>query len=102
MDAAIVLNGKQSAKGIPALVGQFQHILASSESVEIVLPFREGFVGGNKIFTYHFIRSKRDGRRECLRVMGYALLHDGKIALVDLLRIPEDMASTAVDAACRQ
>jgi hypothetical protein len=101
-DAAIVLNGKRSAKGIPALVEQFQRIQANSKSVEIVLPFREGFVSRNKIFTYHFIRSERDGRHECLRVMGYAVLRNGKIALVDLLRIPEDTASTAVDEACRQ
>jgi hypothetical protein len=100
-DAAIVLNGKESARGIPALVAQFQRIQANSQSVEIVLPFREGFVSGNKIFTYHFIRSERAGRRECLRVMGYAVLQHGKIALVNFLRIPEDMDSGSADEACR-
>jgi hypothetical protein len=100
-DAAIVLNGKQSSKGIPALVSQFQQIQAHSKSVEIVLPFREAFASGNKIFTYHFIRSERDGKHECLRVMGYALMEHGKIALVSLLRIPEDMTSPSLDAACR-
>jgi hypothetical protein len=100
-DAAIVLNGKQSAKGIPALVAQFQQIQAHSKSVEIVLPFREGFVSGNKIFTYHFIRSERDGKHECLRVMGYAVVEHGKLALVNFLRIPEDMNSTSLDEGCR-
>ena len=99
-DAAIVLNGKESSRGIAALVAQFQRIQASTESVEIVLPFREGFVSGDKVFTYHFIRSVRAGKRECLRAMGYALVRHGKIALVSLLRIPEDMNSGAADPAC--
>ena len=99
-DAAIVLNGKESARGIPALVAQFQRIQANTQSVEIVLPFREGFVSGDKIFTYHFIRSERAGHSECLRVMGYATLRHGKIAFVNLLRIPEDMSSGTADPAC--
>ncbi len=100
-DAAIVLNGKESSRGIPALVAQFQRIQATTQSVEIVLPFREGFVSGDKIFTYHFIRSVRDGHHECLRAMGYATLRHGKISLVSLLRIPEDMSSGTADPACQ-
>src|SRR6185312_15655730 len=59
-DAAIVLNGKESSKGIPELTAQFKRIQSEGGSVEIVLPFREGFQSGDKIFTYHFIRIERN------------------------------------------
>jgi hypothetical protein len=100
-DATIVLNGKQSSKGIAAMTAQFQKIQRETSAVEIVLPFREGFVSGDKIFTYHFIRSVRDGTPGCLRVMGYAVMRQGKIALVNLLRIPEDLSQTQVEAECK-
>jgi len=100
-DAAIVLNGKESSKGIPALTAQFKRIQSEGGSVEIVLPFREGFQSGDKIFTYHFIRIERNGVHQCLRVMGYALMRHGRIALVNLLRIPEDLSVTPIERECQ-
>ncbi len=84
-DAAIVINGAERVSGIKNLVEHFKKIQSRVETVEIVLPFEEGFESGNRIFTYHKIRSRAEGEDSLSHVMGYAIIEDGKIALVDFL-----------------
>ena len=87
-DAQIVVNGNVSARGLQSMVEQFRRIQQETEYVEIVLPFEEGFRDGNKIFTYHLIRARENGADSLTRVMGYAVVEDGKLALVNLLHYP--------------
>lgn len=96
-DAAIVINGKEVVRGIAPLVEHFKRIQQRVESVEIVLPFEEGLQAGNRIFTYHKIRSRAEGRDGLSHVMGYAVVEDGKIALADFLSYaePQVKAETA-------
>jgi len=84
-DAAIIVNNKESVRGVKNMVPHFQRIQEDTESVEIVLPFEEGFREGNKIFTYHLIRARDNGTDRLSHVMGYAVIEDGKIALVKFL-----------------
>ena len=88
-DAAIMINGKERVRGIKPLVAHFKRIQASVEFVEIVLPFEEGFESGDRIFTYHLIRSREKGVSSLSHVMGYAIVEQGKLSLVDFLSYDE-------------
>ncbi len=85
-DAQLIVNGSVSAQGIAALTAHFRRIQARVDAVEIELPFRECFSTGDRIFTYHFIRSHIGGELQVLRAMGYAVVRDDKLALVHLTR----------------
>ena len=84
-DAAIIVNNNESVRGIKNMVPHFQRIQEDTESVEIVLPFEEGFREGNRIFTYHLIKAREKGTDRLSHVMGYTVIEDGKIALVKFL-----------------
>ncbi len=89
-DAAIVINGREIVRGTGQMVGHFNNIQSNTESVEIVLPFEEGFESGNRIFTYHLIHARENGVDRTTHVMGYAVIEDDKIALVDFLAYDEE------------
>lgn len=84
-DAAIVINGDERARGIKPMVEHFRRVQKNNESVEIVLPFEEGFASGDRIFTYHLIRARSEGADRLSRVMGYAVVEGGKISLINFL-----------------
>ena len=84
-DAAIIVNDSERVRGIKPMVEHFKRIQESTESVEIVLPFEEGFESGNRIFTYHLIRARENGVDSLSHVMGYAIVDNGKISLVNFL-----------------
>lgn len=84
-DAAIFINGGERARGIKPMVEHFRRIQQNTESVEIVLPFEEGFASGDRIFTYHLIRARAEGADRLSRVMGYAVVEGGKISLINFL-----------------
>jgi len=94
-DAAIIVNNKESVRGVKNMVPHFQRIQEETESVEIVLPFEEGFREGNKIFTHHLIRSSENGVDRLSHLMGYAVIEDGKIALVNFLNYSEPAEEAA-------
>lgn len=87
-DGAIMINGKVAVKGLDDLVTHFRAIQKRVEYVEIVMPFEEEFVSasGDRIFTYHLIKSRADGKDGLMHAMGYADIRDGKIALIHLVR----------------
>jgi hypothetical protein len=89
-DATIVLNGNEGVRGPAQMPEYFQKIRELTEFIEIVLPFKEKFQSGNKIFTYHTIRSTRDGLEQESHNMGYAIIENGKIASVNLARFSLD------------
>jgi ketosteroid isomerase-like protein len=99
-DARLVIDGVEQARGIDAWVQHFRKIQASGAQVEIVLPFRHAFKQGDKIYTYHVIRSVRNGVRGCMLAAGHALLVKGKISEVNLVRAPLEPAQAAQDPAC--
>ena len=64
------------------MVEHFRRVQKNTESVEIILPFEEGFASGARIFTYHLIRARaraEDADRFSL-VMGYAVVEGEKIS----------------------
>ncbi|MCC5863019.1 MAG: DUF885 domain-containing protein [Gammaproteobacteria bacterium] len=87
-DAVMVINGNARGPGPVAIARHFRAIQAAVDEVEILLPFREGFDEGARSFTYHYTRAEVDGETRYSRVMGYALVRNGRIALIDFINLP--------------
>ncbi|WP_417450298.1 hypothetical protein [Kordiimonas sp.] len=88
-DGAIMIDGHMRVQGLDNLVAHFQGIQSRTDSVEIVLPFKEEFRSGDKIFTYHLIKSVAGEQQNLTHAMGYAEVRDGKISLIHLVRSAE-------------
>lgn len=88
-DGAIVINGEERARGPQNLAERFRSIQARTEVVDMIVPFEVEFVSadGSKIFTSHIIKSRADGKDGLSRVMGYAVIENGKIKLVDFVSV---------------
>lgn len=99
-DARLVIDGVEQARGIDAWVRHFRKIQESGAQVEIVLPFRQVFKQGDMIYTYHVIRSVRNGVAGCTLAAGHAFLVKGKISEVNLVRATLDPAQAATDPSC--
>jgi len=93
-DTRMFINGSLRAEGVEDLARHFQRIQAQVDHVEIVLPFEEGFSAGDKTFTSHFVRARNDGEESLERVMGWAEIRGGRLALINFLSLPiEDSAA---------
>jgi hypothetical protein len=101
-DAVLIIDGVEQARGLPAWVAHFRKIQASGAAVEIVLPFRQMFKQGDKIYTYHVIRSVRNGTPGCTLAAGHAFLKKGKISEVNLVRALLSPQQAEKDPSCRQ
>ena len=87
-DAVMLINGNLRGVGPVALARHFRNIQAATEEVEIILPFDQGFSDGDRTFTSHLVRSRREGEERWERVVGYALITDGRIALINFVGTP--------------
>ena len=99
-DATLYLEGKEVIRGLDGWASHFQKIQAGGGDVEIVVPFKRVFQSGNRIYTYHVIRSRRDGQVACSLAAGHAELRGGKIATIVLVRSPLDPAKGPLDPEC--
>ncbi|WP_255536567.1 DUF885 family protein [Pacificimonas pallii] len=92
-DIVFEINGRRSPAGLKSLTERFNAIKDEYHSIEIVLPMREEFVSGDRIFTYHVNRGKKDSADPpggYTHVMGYAEIKDGKIDLINFFHFDED------------
>jgi hypothetical protein len=90
-DAVMRINGSDRSKGLADLAQHFRAIQAKTEMVVIDLPFIDEFTSarGDQIFTREHGKDSRE------RVMGYATIRDGKIALINFVSIPDEPAPAA-------
>ena len=97
-DAAIIINGNELVRSIKPMVEHFRGVQARSESVKIVLPFEEEFetASGDRIFTYHLVRARANGADRLSHLMGYAVVEDGRISLINFVRYDQPAAADAV------
>jgi len=75
-------------EGIKSLTKRFNKIKETYYAIEVIFPFKEEFAPGNKIFTYYFNRGRKlkdDPEGGFTHVMGYVVITNGKIALVNFL-----------------
>ncbi|WP_033073674.1 hypothetical protein [Sphingopyxis sp. MWB1] len=99
-DATLVLEGKTVINGVDQWATHFQRIQAGGGDVEIVVPFKQVFEQSERIYTYHVIRSRRDGQLGCSLAAGHAELDHGKISSIILVRSELDPAKGPLDPQC--
>ncbi|WP_380874163.1 hypothetical protein ACFB49_46140 [Sphingomonas sp. DBB INV C78] len=99
-DATLTLEGRTVINGVEEWAKHFQKIQASGAEVEIVVPFKEVFEKDGMIYNYHVIRSRRGGKPSCALAAGHAVLRDGKIASITLVRHTIDPAKEPLDPQC--
>ena len=99
-DATLVLEGKEVIRGLDGWAAHFQRIQAGGGDVEIVVPFKTVFRSGDHIYTYHVIRSRRDGKVACSLAAGHAVLKGDRIASIVLVRSTLDPAKGPLDPQC--
>lgn len=85
-DAPLIIDGAEVMRGPAGWAQRFQVIQSMTDAVEIVLPFRYSFQQGDRIYTYHIIRSRAQGKISCMLAAGHADLVGGKISGVTLVR----------------
>jgi hypothetical protein len=96
-DAVLRVNGVDRCKGLAEWAAHFRDIQARTERVEIELPFIDEFEspGGDRIFTHHLVKAREHGKDSLERVMGYAVIKNGKIALINFVSVAEPAAASA-------
>jgi SnoaL-like domain len=99
-DAELIIDGRLVTRGLSGWARHFQAIQAGGGEAEIVLPFKEVFQHADKVYTYHVIRARRNGLATCMLAAGHAVIRDGKIASISLVRTVLDPASGPLDPAC--
>ena len=99
-DATLTLEGREIIRGTDQWAKHFQKIQSGGGEVEIVVPFKDVFQQGEKIYTYHVIRSRRDGKTACALAAGHAVVEGGKIASITLVRSNLDVAALAREPEC--
>ncbi|TCM13980.1 hypothetical protein EDF56_1155 [Novosphingobium sp. PhB165] len=92
-DAPLIINGGEVMRSPAGWAKRFQMIQAATDAVEIVMPFRDSFEAGDRIYTYHIIRSRAGGKVSCMLAAGHADLKNGLISKVVLVRAEIDPAS---------
>lgn len=92
-DAPLTIDGVEVMRGPAGWAERFRKIQSMVDVVEIVLPFRYSFQAGDRIYTYHIIRSRAEGKVSCMLAAGHADLVDGQISAVTLVRAEIDPAS---------
>lgn len=99
-DAILRIDGVQTAAGIEAVTAHFAAIQASGAQVEIVLPFIEAFATQHNEYTYHVIRSRRNGQPRCMLAAGHTVLDHGRIKEISLVRAVVQPGSSPAAKAC--
>jgi ketosteroid isomerase-like protein len=96
-DAVLRVNGKDRSVGLDDIAGHFRDIQARTQSVVVELPFLDEFASasGDRIFTHHFVSARENGKASRERVMGYAVIRNGKISLINFVSVPEEPVSGA-------
>ncbi|PZQ22427.1 MAG: hypothetical protein DI569_08190 [Sphingopyxis macrogoltabida] len=99
-DATLVLEGRTVINGVDQWATHFQRIQSGGGDVEIVVPFKEVFEADGRVYTYHVIRSRRDGETGCSLAAGHAELEGGKIASIVLVRHTLEAGKDMLDPQC--
>lgn len=99
-DATLVLEGRTVIDGVDQWATHFQKIQSGGGDVEIVVPFKQVFEKDGLIYNYHVIRARRDGKTSCSLAAGHAVLREGKIASIVLVRHTLDPAKDPLDPQC--
>jgi hypothetical protein len=94
VDAVLRVNGVDRCKGLAQWSAHFREIQDNTEGVEIQLPVIDEFESpsGEWIFSHHLIKAREHGKESWERVMAYAFVRDGRIALINEVSVADAAA----------
>jgi hypothetical protein len=99
-DATLILEGRTTISGVENWATHFQKIQQGGGDVELVVPMKALMQKDNMIYNYHVIRSRREGKTECALAAGHALVKNGKVSSIVLVRADLDKAKGQTDPEC--
>lgn len=99
-DATLTINGEKVIADLDGWVSHFLRIQSGGGKVEIVVPFKTVMQSGSRIYTYHVIRSVRNGQATCWLAAGDATLRGQLISSINLVRVTLDKAKGTWDKEC--
>jgi hypothetical protein len=85
-NAILLIDGRKIIDGLSDWTEHFRKIQAETTDVVLAVPFVDGFRAGNRIYTLHVIRSRKDGVATCMLAAGSATVTDGKLSEISLVR----------------
>ena len=92
-DATLVVDGIELMRSPGGWASRFHTVQQLTDTIEIVLPARQVFQSGDRIYTYHILRLRAQGYVTCMLVAGHAELRGDLISKVTLVRAPIDPAT---------
>ena len=92
-DATLVVDGIELMRSPGGWASRFHAVQQLTDAIEIVLPARQVFQSGDRIYSYHLLRLRAQGRVTCMLVAGHAELRGDLISKVTLVQAAIDPAT---------
>jgi hypothetical protein len=92
-DATLVVDGVELMRSPGGWASRFSAVQQLTDTIEIVLPARQVFQAGDRIYTYHLLRLRAQGHVTCMLVAGHAELRGDLISKVTLVQAAIDPAT---------
>lgn len=92
-DATLIVDGAELMRSPGGWASRFTTAQQLTEAIEIVLPARQVFQAGDRIYTYHVLRLRAQGHVTCMLVAGHAELRGDLISKVTLVQTAIDPAT---------
>lgn len=86
-DARLIVNGNLRATGHAALATHYAAIADRCDEVAMVLPVEEGFATETRAFVHCRTHVVVEGRAAAEEAMAYAIIEDGRIALLRVVSL---------------
>ncbi len=86
-DGRLIVNGALRATGPDALTTHYRAIAARCEEVAMVLPVEEGFTMPDRAFVHCRTHVVVEGQQAAEEAMAYAVIEDGRIALLRVVSL---------------
>lgn len=86
-DARLVVNGNLRACGPEALAAHYRGVAARCDEVAMVLPVEEAFATADRAFVHCRTHVVIDGVEAAEEAMAYAVIEDGRIALLRVVSL---------------
>lgn len=86
-DGRLIVNGNLRATGWEAMATHYAAIAARCEEVAMVLPVEEGFATKERAFVHCRTHVIADGKQAAEEAMAYAIVEDGRMALLRVVSL---------------
>lgn len=86
-DAQLVVNGQVRSRNLAEMAVHYQGVRSRCDAVEMLLPVEEAFACGDRAFVHCRTRAVIGGRTAAEEAMAYAVVRDGRMALLRVVSL---------------